>query len=361
MRIDQIDKNFEIKSQITEPDLVWYPIDEAPFSIHGVLYDESCGRYLRIPNDVAKSVSQGVSQGNTWTTGGRVRFKTNSSYIAITAKIQQPWFISQMSRAGMSGFDIYRDLDGKQTYFRTFLPPESWEDGYAGGTRTYGELTDYTIYFPQYSGFEKLFIGLKKDAILEAAEPYENTLPIVYYGSSITCGGCASRPGNNYPAFLSRRLNTDYINLGFSGNAKGEHEMAQYISDLKMKLLVIEYDSNAPSVEWLENTHYPFFKTIREANPDLPIVMISHCAALHAVSYEMNGGGWGSFDDRRAVIKNTYLRAKADGDENVYFVDGREIFKGDEWDAVTVEGVHPNDFGFMRFAQYLEKILKPLM
>ena len=70
---------------------------------------------------------------------------------------------------------------------------------------------------------------------------------------------------------------------------------------------------------------------------------------------------WGTFEARRKIIKDTYDRAIAQGDKNIYFVDGREIFKGEEWDAVTVDGTHPNDFSFYRFAQYLEKYLKPLL
>jgi hypothetical protein len=129
-----------------------------------------------------------------------------------------------------------------------------------------------------------------------------------------------------------------------------------------MSVLVMDYDSNAPTPQHLWNTHYAFYKTVRDANPDLPIVMISHPSALHAVNYTLKvGPEWGSFADRRAAIHATYDRAVAAGDKNVYFIDGREIFAGDDWDACTVDGTHPNDFGFQRFAKYLEPLLRSIL
>lgn len=234
------------------------------------------------------------------------------------------------------------------------------KEGYSGGIKTYGELTDYTINFPLYDGVCELYIGLKKGATLDVATPYEHSTPIVFYGNSITQGGCASRPGNSYQGFLSRRLSTDFINLGFSGAGKGEQEMAEYIAGLDMSILFMDYDANSPTEETLRATHYPFYKTVRDSNPDIPIIFMSHIGALHGVDISQLSV-WGSADVRRGIIEETYLRAKAEGDNNVYFIDGKEVLKGEEWDACTVDGCHPNDFGFLRIAQYLEKILKPLL
>ena len=362
MKIEEIDRNFIIKTEITEPDVVWFDAKEAPFTVHGVIYDETEKRYVRMPQKIADTISPGVAQTNKLTAGGRVRFKTDSSYIAIKVVTCQPGFFSQMSRTGSSGLDLYRKYEGRDAYFITYMPPEKMEDGFSGGNKTYGELTDYTLYFPIYNGIQELYIGLKKGSVLEKADGYKNQRPIVFYGSSTTNGCSASRPANTFPSIISRHLDIDFINLGFAGAAMGEKKLAEYISGLNMKLFVMEYDSNAPSEKWLEDTHYPFFKTIRDANPDLPIIMLSHEAALHGVYYETKAPKeWGTFAGRRDIIKNTYLRAKNDGDNNVYFIDGSDIYKGEDWDDVTAEGCHANDFGYMRFARYLEKIIKPIL
>lgn len=362
MKIENLDKNFNIKTTINEDEISWFNVREMPFRLYGIFYDEAQKRFLRMPHEIAKSVSEGVEILNTNTSGGRVRFKTDSSYIVIHAAMDASVGMSHMPRTGQSGFDLYRSCEGKDIYFSSFIPPQSWKDGYSGETNTYGELTDYTIDFPLYDKVRELYIGLKKGSLLEEATPYKYQRPIVFYGSSITQGGCASRPGNCYAAILSRRLSTDFINLGFSGNGKGEKEMAKYISGLSMNVLVMDYDSNAPSADELQKTHYPFYKIIRETNPNLPIVLISHPSALHGVFYKTREyDKWGTFERRCEIIRNTYEQARLNGDQKIYFVDGKNIFMGEEWDAVTVDGVHPNDFGFMRFAMYLEKIIRPIL
>ena len=363
MKIEQIDKNFIVNTNFTEPDIIWYNVREIPFELNGVFYDETQGRFLRIPQSVAENISKEVVILNTHTSGGRVSFKTNSSYIAINAMMDPAVFMPHMPLTGQAGFDIYRKIEGKETYFKTFVPPTNWENGYTLGTKTLSDFTDYTINFPLYHGVKELYIGLKKNAILEAPITYKNNVPVVFYGNSITQGGCASRPGNSYQGFLSRRLSMNFINLGFSGSGKGESVMAEYIADIDMSVLVMDYDSNAPTAEHLKLTYYPFYKTVRDKNPNLPIILISHPSALHGVCYKTmtNYEDWGTFKKRKEVIKSTYNQALADGDKNIYFIDGSEIFKGEEWDAVTVDGTHPNDFGFLRFAQYLERYLKPLL
>ena len=232
MKIEKYDKNFTIETMVTEPDIVWFNLRETPFSLHGILYDETLKQFLRMPDEVAKTVSEGVRALNRNTSGGRVRFKTDSSYIAVHA-VMEPYRggMSHMPRTGQSGFDLYRKFGGKDIYFSTFIPPQSWENGYCVGTKTFGELTDYTINFPLYDNVREVFIGLKKGAVLEKADSYKYQKPIVFYGNSITQGGCASRPGNSYQGFISRRISADFINLGFSGNGKGENEMANYIAN----------------------------------------------------------------------------------------------------------------------------------
>ena len=134
--------------------------------------------------------------------------------------------------------------------------------------------------------------------------------PLVFYGSSITQGGCASRPGNNYMNHACRWLDADFINLGFSGSAKGELCVADYIASLELSAFVMDYDHNAKSVKQLKETHEKFFKTIRAAQPNLPIIVVSG----------PRDGSYEPYRQRRDIIKRTYDHAVAAGDKNVYFV-----------------------------------------
>ena len=181
---------------------------------------------------------------------------------------------------------------------------------------------------------------------------YRDLPPIVYYGSSITQGGCASRPGNTYQSVLSQRLNIDHINLGFSGNGKGEDSIVEYMASLKMSAFVSDYDHNAPSVEHLRNTHCKMYQKIRAAHPDIPYIMLSRPDFDHAYNDSIR---------RRDVIYETFRYAHAQGDRNVYFIDGASIFRGKYADMCTVDGCHPTDLGFALMADAIEAELERAM
>ena len=159
---------------------------------------------------------------------------------------------------------------------KTFAPEWHNEKGFTASQPLVGGKTrNYVLYFPLYNEVASLEIGLKSNAFVGGGRKYKNVLPVLYYGSSITQGGCASHPGNDYVSIVCRKLNLDYINLGFSGNAKGEPIMADYLSSLKAKIIVLDYDFNAPDVEWLKVTHYPLYQKIRSAQPNVPIVFMT--------------------------------------------------------------------------------------
>jgi len=174
---------------------------------------------------------------------------------------------------------------------------------------------------------------------------------VVAESSSITQGACASRPGNCYQNIITRRLDCDYINLGFSGSAKAEPEIAEYIAGLDMSLFVYDYDHNATKLEYLQDTHERMFKTIRERQPDLPIVMVSKPAPKPTEAVIK----------RRDVIMQTYLNARAAGDEKVWFVDGSTMLQLFGGDNGTVDGVHPNTLGMMCMAQTIGDVMARIL
>jgi len=355
MRIEEIDKNLKVETNITEPDIVWLNALEAPFSLHGVFYDKEQGCFVRMPQKVADTVSSGVAHLNHNTAGGRIRFRTNSSFIGIRAVQKVNRLMPHITLAGQSGFDLYRKNDvGKEIYYKTFMPPIEMTEGYSSPVKTDGKETEYTINFPLYDNVQELYIALKKDAIIEAPAPYAVEKPIVYYGSSITQGGCASRPGNSYQAMISRRLDADHVNLGFSGSGHAEKEIVDYLAELckNASAFVCNYDWNAGTEEYLEKTHLPLYRRVREENPNLPILFLSEPEIVLNPTRML---------PRLEIIRKTYLTAKAEGDEKVWFLPGNKIYEGDHWDACTVDGCHPNDFGFYRMAVAIEAYLKEML
>lgn len=354
MRLEELDHNLLVKTDITEPDIVWLDVKEAPFMLSGVSYDEKLGCYTRMPQEIADQVSQGVAFLNSNTAGGHVRFRTNSKFIGIHAVMNNVPLMPHITLVGQSGFDLYRKKEEAETeqYYHSYIPPMGMQTGYSAPFCTDGAMADYTINFPLYDGVKELYVALKKDAVIMEPTPYRHPVPVVYYGSSITQGGCASRPGNSYQAIISRRLDVDYVNLGFSGNGKAEALMAEYISGLKMSIFVSDYDHNAPDEAYLRATHLPLYRTIRAKQPELPIVILSAPDILFSRK---------AHQERREIIRKTYQTAIAEGDKNVYFIDGEELFAGEDWDSCTVDGTHPNDLGFYRMAMRIGKEISKIL
>jgi len=343
--ITKIDKNFAVKSSVDKADVLWYDVREAHFRIYGIFYDGNCFR--RLPESVAAAVSDRVHTLSIHTAGGRVRFCTDSSYVAIRACMPIIGKMGHFAFSGSAGFDLY--VDGR--FVKSFVPSVKITDGFESvidlGER---KMRQITINFPLYSAVSAMDIGLQATASVKAPKPYRYEKPVVFYGSSITQGGCASRPGNCYSAILSRRLDVDHINLGFSGSGKGEREIADYIASIPMSVFVYDYDHNAPDLTHLEATHERMFRIIREKNPQLPIVILSR-PKYYLTELEQQ---------RLAVIRRTYEKALAAGDRHVYFIDGITLMAMAENEG-TVDGTHPNDLGFASMAKAIEPILREIL
>lgn len=349
-RLEKIDENFFVTRNIDTTRFSVCNSTDYPFKIHGLLLpDEEENYFKRVPCSVSNEISSGVEYLNRHTAGGRVRFKTNSSSVSIIASMDAIEKMPHFALTGSAGFDLYAD----NMYRGTFVPPYDIENGYSGiidlGSR---ELRQIQINFPLYSGVNALHICVEKDSVLEPADEYLSKYPIVYYGSSITQGGCASRPGNTYQEIISRKYKLDYINLGFSGSAKGEEKMAEYISELPMDIFVYGYDANADSAQHLENTHKKMFDIIRSKNPELPIVMISY------PNVYLNS----ELLKRRQVIEKTYLCALKNGDKNVYYIDGCKMMSEYTDDnSTTVDNCHPNDYGFRVMASKIGEVIEQII
>ncbi len=343
--ISLIDSNFKVETKLDLPDVKFYNVLEESFKVYGVFHDG--GQFRRLPEDVAKSVSGPVWGLSLQTAGGRVRFKTDSPYVAIHAEMPGIGKMPHFALSGSAGFDLYVG----ETYINSFVPPFNIEDGYENVIR-FGssEMREITINFPLYSCVSNLYIGVCNTADILPPKAYKIEKPLVFYGSSITQGGCASRPGTCYQGFISRRLDANYINLGFSGNAKAEDEIAEYISGLDMSAFIYDYDHNAPSTEHLKNTHERMFKIIRKVNPDLPIIMMSRPKFYLSKDEEL----------RLDIIKATYNKAIESGDKNVYLIEGKKLMElaGNEG---TVDNCHPTDLGFHSMAKALGDVLEKII
>ncbi|MBE6671604.1 MAG: hypothetical protein E7593_05315 [Ruminococcaceae bacterium] len=319
------------------------------FEITGFPYlEQNKSLYRLLLSDKSKYPS-GVASHADRTAGGRIRFRTDSDSMTITVKLGTTPTMSHMTVLGIAGIDIYKGTGSDKTWVKAIYP----KDGLTRYTQTIqlsGQATDYTLVLPLFAGVESITIAVDKDAQIGTPTPYKYEKPVVFYGSSIVNGCSASRPGTSYPEVVTRMLDANLVNLGFNGAAKGEQVIAQYIAGLEMSAFVLDYDYNADNAQDLLSTHYDFYKTVRNAHPDIPIIIMTK-----------NNVAISDNDDnalRRRAIKNTYNKAIEEGDKNVYYIDGRYVFPEIARDLCTVDGTHPSDLGMYYMAQALYPVLK---
>lgn len=359
MRIEDVDKNMYIGSDIDAENTDFYSALEAPFEVLGAYQKGVDGQLShRIPPSIAKGVSPALTWLNKTHSGVRVVFSTNSPFISFSVNASGYGRTVDDTLSGSTGiFVTAADDDGAQRFkgrisptFNDLFDEMSGKPARFSGTVRLGneKMHQVIVWLPILTDYKELYIGVKKGFNIGEFEGYRYKTPVVFYGSSITMGCGASSPINTYPALVSRTLETDFINLGFSGNAKGEPEVAEYIASLNMSAFVYDYDHNSPSVEHLAATHEKFFKIIREKQPDLPIIIMSR-PNLPDVK---------DTADRFNVIMNTFINAKEAGDNKVWLINGANIFDGVYRDCSTHENCHPNDLGYIKMAEAVSPLLK---
>lgn len=333
----------------------YYHITEEPLHIYGLaVADREQRRYWKLPPEILEKFPQYEHLGRR-AAGGRVRFQTDSGTLCVRMTLAEAKEDINIPLSGSAGADIYLGK-GEASVFLGYIAPTVHVMHEITEEKTFqmpGTMETVTINLPRNDHLLDMEIGVEESAAVLEAPEYTVRNPIVYYGSSITEGGCASRPGNAYTSIVSRWLDADYRNMGFSGRARGEAEFARYLAGMDdMSLFVMDYDHNAPSAEHLQETHVPFFRIVREAHPGLPIVLMSRPDADKFPEDSRR---------RRDIIRRTYLEAREGGDGKVWFVDGGIFFGPRGRGECTVDGTHPNALGFMRMAEALYPLFRQIL
>ncbi len=332
---------------------VYVNVCREPMKLYG-LHEPFC----RIPKEVADQANASVQRQYDMTPGVRVRFRTNSDYIVVHADLKKEERVGTMALIATASFEMYFVKNGKHVFKGVFVPSQGEGKSYVEcRLKDTDEMKDIILYFPICSAPENVYVGLREGSELLEGGSYTHETPVVFYGSSIVHGIGASRPGMNYPAQVSRMLDTDIRNVGFGGGALAEPAVMDYIASIPMSAFVYDYDHNAPTAEYLEQTHYAGYKRFRKKQPTTPVIMASkpdYDLVSPTSNEEINA-------KRREIIRQSYLRAKAQGDDNVYFIDGASFYPADFRGECTSDGCHPNDYGYHCMAQAFARLLKSLI
>ena len=330
----------------------FYDITKAPFKIYGLsVVNGEERKFWRLPEYMFEQMPVLDFLGKR-ATGGRVRFMTDAKEFTVRVTVKEIGEDINFPTAGSAGVDVYFGT-GIDSQYGGYVAP--WEHSKEESTfeRAVAKpegLEIVTINFPRNDHLLGMEIGLDEGAMLLEAPEYTISKPILYYGSSITEGGCVSRVGCAYTSIVSRWLDADYRNYGFSGCAKGEEEFANFLASHKeVSALVYDYDHNTTGLQHLKDTHEKFFRIFRQAHPQVPILMLSR-PDTDPYTQEIQR--------LRDVVAQTYQNARAKGDTNVYFIDGRQYFGNMGRGECTIDGVHPNSLGMMRMAEHIYPVLK---
>ncbi|HZU26588.1 MAG TPA: SGNH/GDSL hydrolase family protein [Bryobacteraceae bacterium] len=334
----------------------WIGLSASGVEVDGLpWFGENGGELYRLPVKHKDSYRKPVWELAESPSGGRIRFRTNSTSLAIRLEYPEPPGMKNMHAFGQTGIDLYADGVYRDTAIasRDSKPGMTQEHTYfTKQPRVYREIT---LYLPLYIPVRVLGIGIDSDAVVQAPGPFALTKPVVFYGTSITQGGCASRSGMSYQAILGRMLNIDFVNLGFSGNGTGEPELAAAVASIEASAYVLDFAQNNPTVESLRAVYEPFINAIRSRHADTPVLLITPIYASHE--------SWAPdprLDGMRELIRAVAARRIGAGDRNLQIVEGEDLI-GPERGAGLVDGTHPNDLGFEWMAEGLAARLSTVL
>ena len=326
-----------------------YSAKEAPLQVFGVPFFAQTKLFQRLSPEFRQEMPKLQNLGRRCS-GARVGFRTDARELTVTVRLETLGVDVGMGLYGCQSAHVMVGPRQNSAYVAIVNPPDYQTKVFSKTIALSGQMQDVTVWLPKNEVIEDLQISVPDEASVEPPTPYRYGTAL-YYGSSITEGAGSAGSFTPYSAVLSRLLDLDYYNFGFSGSAGGELIMADYISTIDFNLFICDYDHNAPDVEFLRNTHEPFFLRFREHRPETPVILMSCPDFEH----------FPDAADRRAVIRQTWENAVARGDQNVYFLDGESFFGDTDRPLCTTDTVHPNDLGHYRMAQAILPTLQHIL
>ena len=333
-------------------DLSW--IDADDLVVEGRAFDERAKTFDRLPGRAEGVVRDPVWNLSRHSAGMLIRFQTDAPDIHVRWTLSNDQLgMPHMPATGVSGVDLYARADHGRWRWVGNGRPTAVENSarlMSGSAPAKGDSREYLLYLPLYNGTEKLEIGVPEgyEVVMPPDRPEDRRKPVVFYGTSITHGGCASRPGMTHVAILGRRFDRPVVNLGFSGNGTLDLEIADFLAEIDAEVYVLDCLPNLNGQKVRERA-VPFVKKLRALRPDVPIVLVED--RTYAGS-EFHAGRRKRNEENRAALQAAYQALIADGFTDIEYVDGDSLL-GEDGEG-TVDGSHPTDLGFMRQADALQ-------
>ena len=318
------------------------------FRLEGTLIPDSLkeNRYDRLPISYKEIVREPVWDLSKSSAGMSIRFLSNSKSINVKWTILNNLKMNHMAETGIKGVDLYFKNKDNWQYLNTGRP-----DGIKNESTLINnmseEMREFKIFLPLYDGVVNIEVGIDSNSVIK--KPLKNrNKPIIFYGTSITQGGCASRPGMAHTNIISRKLDLDCINFGFSGNGRMEQPISKLMSESKPLFYVIECMPNMENQENVTNKTIPLVNTIRENNPEAPIVFVENFIPTSPILDEKREN---EIRGMNLALKTEYQKMISEGYNNIFYIESKNAIGNDN--EGTVDGVHFTDLGFLRYADFL--------
>lgn len=349
-----------VAPRVTEARVAWHSVHD--IGVEGQGWADTESSFDRLPARARESVRPAVWSLSKQSAGLCVRFITDATEIHARWTLTSPRLeMNHMPATGVSGVDLYArttttDETGGKLRWLAVGRPTAKENSVKLVSGILKGPREFMLYLPLYNGVESVEIGVPAGATVRKPAVRKSGLkPIVFYGTSITQGGCASRPGMVHTGILGRWLDAPVINLGFSGNGRMEAEVATLMAELDASVFVIDCLPNISAGDVTSRTG-PLVEILRKAHPTTPIVLVEDRS--YTDSFFLPSKRKRNLTSRVA-LKVVFERLKSGGDPNLYYIPGEDLI-GDDGEG-TVDSSHPTDLGFVRQSEAFLKVLHPIL
>ncbi len=333
-------------------DVVWNDVRD--WGLEGRGFNDTASYFDRLParaRDVVRSEVWALSHD---TSGMSARFEADTTDVYVRYELRKALLaMPHMPATGVSGVDLYTCGPSGWRWLAVTRPVARHITSPLGFNLAAGRRA-YHLNLPLYNGVKSLEIGLPRGVTLKPLRP-RNEKPVLFYGTSITQGGCASRPGMSFVNILGRRLDRPVLNFGFSGNGKTELEVARFLAEIDPAVFVIDTIANT-SVEQVDARMVPLVKLLRGRHARTPILLIEQRMWDNGMLIPNLAQ---AHREKNDALRRAFDALRDAGVEQLHYREGSDLM-GSDGDA-TVDGSHPSDLGMMRYADALEPALRKLL
>lgn len=350
------DNESRIDGEIPNPDIEYR--DGLEFTVTGKLHDGD--NYRRLPDQYKNIVRPVVWNLSRHSAGINIRFQTNSPEIWVKWELEKFSQKANMTDIGSSGLDLYCWIEGVWQYVNSGVPKGKKNETVLIQDMQSGQK-EFMINLPLYASVTQLEIGVLKGSEILKGDLIMKDSPIIFYGTSITQGASASRPGMAYPSIISRKLNIETVNLGFSGNGKFESSIGQVLCDYKSQLLVLDCTPNS-SPQIIRENALDLIRQFRQCHPDVPILMVESIIREYSYFRQTDSSVFGSsgyIKEQNQALNEVFKQGQEMEIKQLYYLEAENLIGKDH--EATVDGTHLSDLGMKRIAmKFQTEIIKIL-